>query len=105
MLAKVFSRDRGKRFRQVRDLAADFIKKRVAGVIYEPLAEPNGVEANKHIISKLCPTTFLNRLYGAEAELMRADQLRMDMIDNPKLQTVEILFSSQLIVRDSTQRT
>lgn len=128
LFAEVFSLDRNERFRQVRDLAAEFIKKRVAGVIYEPLAEPNGNEANEHIlnalrrakipvvlldcdlvpfpdrsgydvvgvndveagakiarhlidvgakkihflISRLCPTTFLNRLYGAEAELIRA---------------------------------
>ena len=132
LFAEVFSMDREERIHQVRELAADFIKKRVAGVIYEPLAEPGGKEANEHIlrvfnraripvvlidcdivpfpqrseydvvgvndveagakiaehllsvgakkihflISKLCPTTFLNRLYGAEAELIRAGRFR-----------------------------
>jgi len=132
LFAEVFSIDRCERIRQVRELAAEFVKKRVAGVIYEPLAEPNGNEANEHIlrvfkraripvvlidcdivpfprrsdydvvgvndveagakianhllsvgakkvhflISRLCPTTFLNRLYGAEAELIRAGRFR-----------------------------
>ena len=132
LFAEVFSLDRDKRVHQVRELAADFIKKRVAGVIYEPLAEPGGKDANDHIlrvfkraripvvlidcdivpfperseydvigvndveagakiashllsvgakkihflISKLCPTTFLNRLYGAEAELIRAGRFK-----------------------------
>ena len=132
LFAEVFSLDREERIHQVRELAAEFIKKRVAGVIYEPLAEPGGKEANEHIlrvfkraripvvlidcdivpfpqrseydvigvndveagakianhlievgakkihflISKLCPTTFLNRLYGAEAELIRAGRFR-----------------------------
>lgn len=136
LFAEVFSLDRKERFRQVRDLAADFIKKRVAGVIYEPLAEPNGNEANEHIlrafrkakipvvlldcdtvpfperseydvvgvndveagakiarhlidagakkihflISSLCPTTFLNRLYGVEAELTRAGLFEKDAV-------------------------
>ena len=132
LFAEVFSLDREKRIHQVRELAAEFVKKRVAGVIYEPLAEPGGAEANEHIlrvfkraripvvlidcdivpfpqrseydvvgvndveagakiaehlikagarkvhflISKLCPTTFLNRLYGAEAELIRAGRFK-----------------------------
>lgn len=132
LFAEVFSLDRAKRIRQVRELAAEFVKKRVAGVIYEPLAGPNGVEANEHIlrvfkraripvvlidcdivpfpqrsdydvigvndveagakiaahllsvgaknihflICGLCPTTFENRLYGAEAELIRAGKLK-----------------------------
>jgi len=132
LFAEVFSMDRAERIHQVRELAAEFIKKRVAGVIYEPLAEPNGKEANEYIlgvfkraripvvlidcdvvpfpqrseydvvgvndveagakianhllavgakkihflISKLCPTTFMNRLYGAEAELIRADRFK-----------------------------
>ena len=132
LFAEVFSMDREERIHQVRELAAEFIKKRVAGVIYEPLAEPGGKEANEHIlrvfkraripvvlidcdivpfpqrseydvigvndveagakianhllsvgakkvhflISKLCPTTFLNRLYGAEAELIRAGRFK-----------------------------
>ena len=132
LFAEVFSMDRDERIHQVRELAAEFIKKRVAGVIYEPLAEPGGKDANEHIlrvfkraripvvlidcdivpfpqrsdydvvgvndveagakiakhlievgakkihflISKLCPTTFLNRLYGAEAELIRAGRFK-----------------------------
>ena len=132
LFAEVFSMDRDERVHQVRELAAEFIKKRVAGVIYEPLAEPGGAEPNEHIlrvfkraripvvlidcdivpfpqrsdydvigvndveagakianhllsvgarkihflISKLCPTTFLNRLYGAEAELVRAGRFK-----------------------------
>ena len=136
LFAEVFSLDRNERFSQVRDLAAEFIKKRVAGVIYEPLAEPNGNDANEHIlnvfckakipvvlldcdivpfpdrsshdivgvndveagakiarhlidvgakkihflISSLCPTTFLNRLYGAEAELIRAGLFRTGLV-------------------------
>ena len=132
LFAEVFSLDRDERVHQVRELAADFVKKRVAGVIYEPLAEPGGKDANDHIlhvfkraripvvlidcdivpfpdrseydvigvndveagakianhllsvgakkihflISKLCPTTFLNRLYGAEAELIRAGRFK-----------------------------
>ena len=132
LFAEVFSLDREKRIHQVRELAAEFVKKRVAGVIYEPLAEPGGKDANEHIlrvfkranipvvlidcdivpfpqrsdydvigvndveagakianhllsvgakrihflISKLCPTTFLNRLYGAEAELIRAGRFK-----------------------------
>lgn len=50
LFAEVFSLDRDERIRQVRELAADFVKRRVAGVIYEPLAEPNGKEANDHIL-------------------------------------------------------
>ena len=132
LFAEVFSLDRDERVHQVRELAADFVKKRVAGVIFEPLAEPGGKDANDHIlsvfrraripvvlidcdivpfperseydvigvndveagakianhllsagakkihflISKLCPTTFLNRLYGAEAELIRAGRFK-----------------------------
>ena len=132
LFAEVFSMDRTERIHQVRELAAEFVKKRVAGVIYEPLAEPGGKDANEHIlrvfkraripvvlidcdivpfpqrsdydvvgvndveagakiaahlidagaqrvcflISRLCPTTFLNRLYGAEAELIRAGRFK-----------------------------
>lgn len=132
LFAEVFSMDRSERIHQVRELAAEFIKKRVAGVIYEPLAGPNGVEANEHIlrafrwaripvvlidcdivpfpqrsdydvvgvndveagakianhlvsvgakkihflVCQLCPTTFENRLYGAEAELIRAGKFK-----------------------------
>ena len=50
LFAEVFSLDRAERIRQVRELAAEFVKKRVAGVIYEPLAEPNVKEANEHIL-------------------------------------------------------
>ena len=136
VFAEVFSLERKERFRQVRDLAADFIKRGVSGVIYEPLAEPNGNAANEHIlramrraripvvlldcdlfpfpdrseydvvgvndveagakiarhlveagakkihflISSLRPTTFLNRLYGAEAELIRRGLFEKDSV-------------------------
>lgn len=132
LFAEVFSMDREERIHQVRELAADFIKKRVAGVIYEPLAEPGGKDANEHIlrvfnraripvvlidcdivpfpqrsdydvvgvndveagakiaehllsvgakkihflICKLCPTTYNNRLYGAEAALIKAGRFK-----------------------------
>ena len=132
LFAEVFSMDRDERIHQVRELAADFIKKRVAGVIYEPLAEPGGKDANEHIlrvfkraripvvlidcdivpfpqrseydvvgvndveagakiaehllsvgarkihflICKLCPTTYNNRLYGAEAALIKAGRFK-----------------------------
>lgn len=132
LFAEVFSADRDERIHQVRELAAEFVKKRVSGVIFEPLAEPGGLEPNEHIlrvfrrakipvvlldcdivpfprrsehdvvgvndveagakiaqhlisagakkihflISKVCPTTFLNRLYGAEAELIRAGRFK-----------------------------
>ena len=132
LFAEVFSTDLDERVRQVRELAAEFVKKRVSGVIFEPLAEPGGLEPNEHIlrvfrrakipvvlldcdivpfprrsehdvvgvndveagakiaqhlisagakkihflISKVCPTTFLNRLYGAEAELIRAGRFK-----------------------------
>ena len=132
LFAEVFSMDRKERIHQVRELAADFVKKRVAGVIYEPLAEPGGKDANEHIlrvfkranipvvlidcdivpfpqrseydvvgvndveagakiaehllsvgakkihflICKLCPTTYNNRLYGAEAALIKAGRFK-----------------------------
>ena len=132
LFAEVFSMDREERVHQVRELAAEFIKKRVAGVIYEPLAEPGGKDANEHIlrvfnranipvvlidcdivpfprrseydvvgvndveagakiaehllsvgakkihflICKLCPTTYNNRLYGAEAALVKAGRFK-----------------------------
>ena len=132
LFAEVFSMDRDERVHQVRELAAEFIKKRVAGVIYEPLAGPDGTEPNAHILSvfkraripvvlidcdivpfprrseydvvgvndveagakiaahlieagakrvhflicKLCPTTFENRLYGAEVELIKAGRFK-----------------------------
>ena len=132
LFAEVFSMDREERIHQVRELAAEFIKKRVAGVIYEPLAEPGGKDANGHIlrvfnraripvvlidcdivpfpqrseydvvgvndveagakiaehllsvgakkihflICKLCPTTYNNRLYGAEAALIKAGRFK-----------------------------
>ena len=136
LFAEVFSMDREERIHQVRELAADFIKKRVAGVIYEPLAEPGGKDANEHIlrafkranipvvlidcdivpfpqrsdydvvgvndveagakiaehllsvgarkihflICKLCPTTYNNRLYGAEAALIKAGKFKKGSI-------------------------
>ena len=132
LFAEVFSMDREERIHQVRELVAEFIKKRVAGVIYEPLAEPGGKDANEHIlrvfnraripvvlidcdivpfpqrseydvvgvndveagakiaehllsvgakkihflICKLCPTTYNNRLYGAEAALIKAGRFK-----------------------------
>ena len=132
LFAEVFSMDREERIHQVRELAAEFIKKRVAGVIYEPLAEPGGKDANEHIlrvfnraripvvlidcdivpfpqrseydvvgvndveagakiaehllsvgakkihflICKLCPTTYNNRLYGAETSLIKAGRFK-----------------------------
>ena len=136
LFAEVFSMDREERIHQVRELAAEFSKKRVAGVIYEPLAEPGGKEANEHIlrvfnraripvvlidcdivpfpqrsdydvvgvndveagakiaehllsvgakkihflICKLCPTTYNNRLYGAEAALIKAGRFKKGSI-------------------------
>ena len=136
LFAEVFSMDREERIHQVRELAAEFIKKRVAGVIYEPLAEPGGKDANEHIlrvfkraripvvlidcdivpfpqrseydvvgvndveagakiaehllsvgarkihflICKLCPTTYNNRLYGAEAALIKAGKFKKGSI-------------------------
>ena len=147
LFAEVFSQDRAERIRQVRELSAEFVKKRVAGVIYEPLAGPNGVEANEHIlrvfrkakipvvlldcdivpfpqrsaydvvgvndveagakiaehllktgakkvhflVCQLFPTTFENRLYGAETVLFRAGRsksvavLRAEADDLPAL--------------------
>ena len=132
LFAEVFSLDHEKRIHQVRELAAEFVKKRVAGVIYEPLAEPGGKDANEHIlrvfkranipvvlidcdivpfprrsdydvvgvndveagakiaehllsvgakkihflICNLCPTTYNNRLYGAEAALIKAGRFK-----------------------------
>ena len=50
---EIFSADRQERIRQVRELVAEFVKKRVAGVIFEPLAGPTGTEANEHILRVL----------------------------------------------------
>ena len=50
LFAEVFSLDRAERIRQVRELAAEFVRKNVAGIIYEPLAGPGGVEPNDHIL-------------------------------------------------------
>lgn len=125
---EVWSNVREERIKQVRELAAEFIKGNLAGVIYEPLAGPIGDEINPHIlelfdkkkipvvlldcdivpfpershydvvgvndleagariakhlmeagakrihflICSLCPTTFSNRLAGAEAALKLA---------------------------------
>jgi LacI family transcriptional regulator len=136
LFAEVFSGDRYERISQVRALAAEFIKKRVSGVIYEPLAEPGGNEANEYVlrafkragipvvlidcdivpfpqrseydvvgvndveagakmvehlvdagaakihflISRLCPTTFLNRLFGAKAVLGEKNLLKGSVV-------------------------
>ena len=125
---EVWSDVREERIAQVRELAAEFIKGKLAGVIYEPLAGPIGDEINPHIlglfdkkkipvvlldcdivpfperssydvvgvndfeagariakhlmdvgakrihflICELCPTTFSNRLAGAESQLKLA---------------------------------
>ena len=125
---EVWSDVREERIAQVRELAAEFIKGKLAGVIYEPLAGPIGDEINPHIlelfdkkdipvvlidcdivpfpdrshydvvgvndleagariakhlldvgakrihflICSLCPTTFTNRLAGAESQLKLA---------------------------------
>ena len=125
---EVWSDVREERIAQVRELAAEFIKGKLAGVIYEPLAGPIGDEINPHILSlfdrkkipvvlldcdivpfpdrshydvvgvndleagarilkhlldigaknihflicSLCPTTFSNRLAGAESQLKLA---------------------------------
>ena len=50
---EIFSADRQERIHQVRELVAEFVKKRVAGVIFEPLAGPTGTEANEHILRVL----------------------------------------------------
>lgn len=130
--AEVFSLNREERLRQVQELAKEFLKEKVSGVIYEPLAGPDGVESNRFVlesfdkanipvvlidcdvvpfpqrtnhdvigindveagariaqhllevgakkihflICKLCPTTFENRLYGAEAALIKAGRCK-----------------------------
>ena len=50
---EIFSADRQERILQVRELVAEFVKKRIAGVIFEPLAGPTGAEANEHILRVL----------------------------------------------------
>ena len=50
---EIFSADRQERIHQVRELVAEFVKKRVSGVIFEPLAGPTGTEANEHILRVL----------------------------------------------------
>ena len=47
---EVWSEVREERIKQVRELAAEFIKGNFAGVIYEPLAGPVGDEINPHIL-------------------------------------------------------
>ena len=47
---EVWSDVREERIAQVRELAAEFIKGNLAGVIYEPLAGPIGDEINPHIL-------------------------------------------------------
>lgn len=49
---EVYSRDAARRLDEVRDLAADFIRMRVGGVIYQPLVEtPGADELNRRIIN------------------------------------------------------
>ena len=147
LFAEVFSTDQEVRVRQVRDLAAEFIKKHVAGVIYEPLANPGGQEVNEHIlrvfrranipvvlidcdivpfpersgydvvgvndveagakivrhllsvgakkihflVSKWSPITFQNRLYGAEAELLRVGRLGKGFVFHAEADDVDAL--------------
>ena len=50
---EIFSADRQERINQVRELVAEFVKKRIAGVIFEPLAGPTGTDANEHILRVL----------------------------------------------------
>lgn len=134
--AEVFSLNREERLRQVEELAKEFVKERVAGVIYEPLAGPAGDEPNRFVLTsfakanipvvlidcdvvpfpqrtdhdvigindveagvrivshlldsgakkihflmgKLCPSTFANRLYGAEAALIRAGRCKKAVV-------------------------
>lgn len=47
---EVWSEERGKRIAQMRELAAEFIKGKFAGVIYVPLAGSFGNEVNQHIL-------------------------------------------------------
>ena len=47
---EVWSDVREERIAQVRELAAEFVKEKVAGVIYEPLAGPIGDEVNPSIL-------------------------------------------------------
>lgn len=51
--AEVFSKDRAERIRQVCELVAEFVKKRFAGIIYEPLAGSSGDEANRMVLEVL----------------------------------------------------
>ena len=50
---EIFPTDRQERIHLVRELVAEFVKRRVAGVIFEPLAGPTGAEANEHILRVL----------------------------------------------------
>ena len=47
---EVYSPDHDRRIHQVRELAADFIQQRLAGVIYEPLVGVRAEEINSHIL-------------------------------------------------------
>lgn len=47
---EVYSQSHDARVRQVRELAAEFIRQRVAGVIYEPLVGERAGELNSHIL-------------------------------------------------------
>lgn len=51
--AEVYSASHDDRVRQVRDLAAAFVRQRLAGVIYEPLVGEGAHEMNAHILSVL----------------------------------------------------
>ena len=47
---EVYSQSHEARVRQVRELAAEFIRQRVAGVLYEPLVGEGAEEVNAHIL-------------------------------------------------------
>ncbi len=49
--AEVYSSDHLSRVRQVRELAARYVRQRLAGVIYEPLVGEGADEMNAHILS------------------------------------------------------
>jgi len=48
---EVYSQQHEERVHQVRELVAEFIKQRVAGIIYEPLVGEGAYELNSHILS------------------------------------------------------
>ena len=52
LFGDVFSNDRTERFAEAKDLAADFIRKKIAGLIYQPLEYfSDGGETNRRILS------------------------------------------------------